>query len=98
MKNLGPCRYDPPWLFFCASKHSPMYPEEKAMLADLIWLNAVIATELIQITENTSAILRKEPPPQSCLEEHCALRNVALAIADRYRPGTGLKEHLVGHQ
>ena len=33
------------------------------MLADLLWLNAVIATELIQITENTSAILRKSPPP-----------------------------------
>ncbi len=27
-------------------------PETKEMLADLIWLNAVIATELIQITEN----------------------------------------------
>ena len=28
------------------------------MLADLIWLNALIATELIQVTENTSAIYR----------------------------------------
>ena len=37
--------------------------ETKEMLADLIWLNAVIATELIQITENSSAILRKSPPP-----------------------------------
>jgi len=37
--------------------------ETKAMLADLIWLNAVIATELIQITENVSALLREAPPP-----------------------------------
>ena len=37
--------------------------EMKEMLADLIWLNALIATELIQVTENTSAILRKSPPP-----------------------------------
>ena len=37
-------------------------PEIKEMLADLIWLNALIATELIQVTENTSAILRKSPP------------------------------------
>jgi len=75
-----------------------MDPEEKAMLADLIWLNAVIATELIQITENTSAILRKEPPPQSCLEDHRRLRSIAITIAERYHPGSGLKEHLVGHQ
>ena len=38
--------------------------EMKAMLADLIWLNALIATELIQVTENTSAILRKSSPPE----------------------------------
>ncbi|OPX67267.1 MAG: hypothetical protein A4E37_01535 [Methanoregulaceae archaeon PtaB.Bin056] len=98
MKNLGAWSNDPPWLFFCASNHTIMDPEEKAMLADLIWLNAVIATELIQITENTSAILRKAPPPQSCLDDHRTLRNAALAIAERYHPGTGLKEHLVGHQ
>ena len=36
--------------------------ETREMLADLIWLNALIATELIQVTENTSAILRNAPP------------------------------------
>lgn len=75
-----------------------MDPETRAMLADLVWLNAVIATELIQITENTSAILRKEPPPSSCLEDHQKLKGFALAIAERCHPGTGLKEHLIGHQ
>lgn len=75
-----------------------MDPEERAMLADLIWLNAVIATELIQITENTSAILRKSPPPQSCLEDHRRLRDAAVAIAERCHPGSGLKEHLAGHE
>jgi len=72
--------------------------ETNVMLADLIWLNAVIATELIQITENSSAILRKSSPPASCLTEHQALRNVALAMAEKYRPGTGLARHLGGHQ
>ncbi len=72
--------------------------ELQDMLRDLVWLNAVIATELIQITENTSSILRKEPPPPSCLEEHRALRAVALKIADRYRPGTMLRQHLERHQ
>jgi len=73
-------------------------PEIKEMLADLLWLNAVIATELIQITENTSAILRKSPPPESCLVEHHALRETALSIAEKYRPGTMLARHLGKHQ
>jgi hypothetical protein len=72
--------------------------EIKEMLADLVWLNAVIATELIQITENTSAILRKIPPPASCLAEHHSLRGIALAMAEKYRPGTMLAQHLGKHQ
>jgi hypothetical protein len=72
--------------------------ETKEMLADLVWLNAVIATELIQITENSSAILRKSPPPASCLTEHQALRITALAMAEKYRPGTMLGQHLGRHQ
>jgi len=72
--------------------------ETAEMLRDLLWLNAVIATEIIQITENSSAILRKSPPPASCLAEHQALRETALAIAEKYRPGTMLARHLGGHQ
>jgi hypothetical protein len=68
------------------------------MLADLIWLNTIIATELIQITENTSAILHKSGPPESCLRDHQALRETALAIAEKYRPGTALSRHLGMHQ
>lgn len=70
----------------------------ESMLQDLIWMNALIATELIQITENTSAILRKSSPPETCIEEHRRLRAVALEIAEKYRPDTGLYEHLSGHQ
>jgi hypothetical protein len=73
-------------------------PETKEMLADLIWLNAVIATELIQITENTSAILRKSPPPESCLAEHHELKKTALHMAEKYRPATALARHLLKHQ
>ena len=68
------------------------------MLRDLIWLNAVIATELIQQTENSSVMARNAPPPASCILEHQAIRETALAIADRYRPGTALHAHLKGHQ
>jgi hypothetical protein len=73
-------------------------PEIKNMLADLIWLNALIATELIQITENSSALMRKSPPPESCIKEHNSLRDIALQIADKYRPGTILAQHLGKHQ
>ncbi len=68
------------------------------LLRDLVWLNAVIATELIQITENSSAILRKSPPPDSCLRDHQVLRETALLMATRARPGTALADHLTKHQ
>ncbi len=72
--------------------------ETNEMLKDLIWLNAVIATELIQITENTSAILRKSAPPAGCLTEHQDLRETALAMAEKYRPGSMLAQHIRKHQ
>ena len=72
--------------------------EVAELLRDLVWLNAVIATELIQITENSSAILRKSPPPDSCLRDHQSLRETALLIAERCRPGTALLRHLTKHQ
>ncbi|MCK9317615.1 hypothetical protein [Methanoculleus sp.] len=72
--------------------------ELKEMLRDLIWLNSLIATELIQITENTSQILRKAAPPEACITEHAALRATALEIADRYRPDTMLRQHVQKHQ
>jgi hypothetical protein len=72
--------------------------EIKQMLGDLIWLNALIATELIQVTENTSAILRKSPPPESCLVDHNALRVTALEIAEKYHTKTALARHLGKHQ
>jgi hypothetical protein len=72
--------------------------EIREMLRDLVWLNAVIATEVIQITENTSSILRKASPPARCLEEHRGLREVALALAEKYRKESILREHLTGHR
>ena len=72
--------------------------EIKNMLADLIWLDALIATELIQVTENTSAILRKSPPPETCIKDHHDLRLTALAIAEKYKKDTALARHLTKHQ
>lgn len=75
-----------------------MEPELKEMLRDLLWLNSVIATELIQITENTSQILRKEDIPESCRVEHAELRRKALEIAEKCHPCQALKDHLEKHQ
>jgi hypothetical protein len=72
--------------------------EERELLQDLVWLNAVIATEIIQITENVSSILRNAPPPESCREDHNRLREQALLIAEKYAEGTALRKHLTGHQ
>jgi hypothetical protein len=72
--------------------------EERELLKDLVWLNAVIATELIQITENVSSILRNAPPPESCREDHNRLREQALLIAEKYSDAAALKKHLTGHQ
>lgn len=72
--------------------------EELQLLRDLVWLNAVIATEVIQITENVSAIQRNAPPPESCREDHDRLREIALRIAERYSSDTALRTHLTGHQ
>ena len=69
------------------------------MLYDLIWLNAVITTELIQITENTSMVPRLTgSPPKTCTTEHAALRATTLEIVDRYRPGTTLRQHVEKHK
>jgi hypothetical protein len=68
------------------------------MLQDLLWLNAVIATEIIQLTENSSALLHKASPPMRCLEEHQALRAVALTIAEKYRKEESLRSHLTLHR
>lgn len=75
-----------------------MDTELKEMMKDLLWLNSVIATELIQITENTSQILRKDDVPESCRTEHAELRRKALEIAEKCYSCQALKDHLEKHQ
>jgi hypothetical protein len=84
--------------FPCTSMNMDDEIDIREMLQDLVWLNAVIATEVIQITENTSAILRKATPPVACLKEHQALRTTALAIAEKYHKESPLRQHLAGHR
>ena len=72
--------------------------EIKEMLGELLWLNSVIATELIKIAENTgyTPYSAKATEQQDATARH-KLRVAALNIAERYKPNTGLKEHLLKH-
>lgn len=53
------------------------------ILRDLVKLNAIIATELIQLVENTSRQLRGEIP-DTCRVQHGELRHQVVAIAERW--------------
>jgi len=66
-------------------------------LVDLIRINAVIATELIQLVENSSRQLRGEIP-KSCRNEHAALKKQIVEIAEKYGDGLPmLRKHNLGH-
>ena len=72
--------------------------EIKEMLGELLWLNSVIATELIQIAGNTGyipSIAREDGTAYRDATARDKLRVAALDIAERYKPNTGLKEHLL---
>ncbi len=73
----------------------------KAMIADLIFVNGVIATELINITENTAAIRHGEEflKKTSCLSEHNQLNERIIEILKKYQKSpddlAGLASHVL---
>ncbi|MFW9988524.1 MAG: hypothetical protein ACFFC3_07700 [Candidatus Odinarchaeota archaeon] len=75
----------------------------KNMLADLIYINGIIATELIKVTENTAAIRRGERflEKSSCLEEHHDLNQRIIDILKKYQRKPedilGLEKHVLKH-
>ncbi len=58
----------------------------KNMLADLIYLNGIIATELIKVTENTATIRHGEEflNKTTCLAEHDQLNQKIIEILMKY--------------
>jgi hypothetical protein len=71
----------------------------ETLLKQLIFLNSIIATEVIQITENTSALLREGKVPPKCIEAHDKLRKDIIRILEETSPELvkNLREHLFGH-
>lgn len=72
--------------------------EIKKLLKDLIFVAAVDATETMQVTENTSALLRGEVPG-TCKTAHFRLRERITEITDAWAEESSrdLKKHLFGH-
>ena len=76
----------------------------KNMLADLIYINGIIATELIKVTENTATIRCGEEflDKTSCLAEHQELNIKIIEILKKYQRKpediTGLEKHVLNHK
>lgn len=76
----------------------------KNMLADLMYLNGVIATELIKVTENTATLRHGEEflDKTSCLAEHNQLNQKIIEIVKKYQRTTedlaGLESHVLKHK
>lgn len=70
------------------------------VLKDLSFINAVIATELIRITENTALIAKKpEEKVKKCAVEHDRLAEKIIELVEKYRPADTklLKTHVLKH-
>lgn len=76
----------------------------KEMLCDLVYLNGVIATELIKITENTAAMRRGENflKESKCIPEHAELNEKIIDIIKKYNPKQAdhgsLEKHVLEHE
>ena len=60
------------------------------MLSDLIYINGIIATELIKVTENTATIRRGEEflNKTTCPAEHNLLNKKVIEILKKYQKAT----------
>lgn len=79
----------------------------KNMLSDLVYINSIIATELLKITENTAVQRHGEDflKTSSCLDEHHDLNIHILEILDKYYKSPeesnkmlNLKKHILKHK
>ena len=65
---------------------------------DIIFLNSIIATELIQITENTAKMVRGEVT-QKCKTDHGRIMEKIMEIVGKYSPQRNelIRKHVTGH-
>jgi hypothetical protein len=71
--------------------------EQLDILKDMVKLNAIIATELIQLVENSSQQLRGAVP-DSCKLQHGELRKQVVEIAEKWNDNCDmLRQHNLKH-
>ena len=67
------------------------------LLKDLVKINAIIATELIQLVENSSRQIRGEIP-DTCIDQHLNLRSEVIEIAEKWNKNCEvLRAHNLKH-
>jgi len=72
--------------------------ELKILLKDMIKINAVIATELIQLVENSSRQIRGDIPV-SCKVQHGMLKKEIVEIAEKWHPNCDtIRKHNLNHE
>ena len=72
--------------------------ELASLLKDMIKINAVIATELIQLVENSSKQLRGDIP-EACRIQHGVIKKEVVEIAEKWHPNCEmLKKHNLEHK
>ncbi len=75
----------------------------KQALSDLLYINGIIATELIKITENTAVIRRGEEflNKSSCIDEHNQLSkhiiDIVKKMGTRSEEIASLEKHVLKH-
>jgi hypothetical protein len=71
--------------------------EQLDILKDMVKLNAIIATELIQLVENSSQQLRGAVP-DSCKVQHGELKKQVVEIAEKWNDNCEmLRQHNLKH-
>ena len=71
--------------------------EQIDILKDMVKLNAIVATELIQLVENSSRQLRGAIP-DSCKTQHGELREQVVEIAEKWNDNCEmLRKHNLEH-
>lgn len=76
----------------------------KDILSDLVYINGLVATELIKITENTAAIRRGEVflNNSSCIQEHNQLNkriiNIIKEHSNKLEDTASLEKHVLKHE
>ena len=91
-------------LYLIMSDQLALLKNIKSILSDLVYMNGVIATELIRLTENTAVIRRGEEflNKSTCIQEHNQINKRIIEIVKKYclnfEDTASLENHVLKHE